>query len=161
MDGIDATLRIRSNPKTRSIPILAATAKVMPGDRSKCLSAGLDDFLEKPFGHLELGDAIEKLLNKYSSQTDLEHFQETVNPRSSPLSDRIHLRTSEESSGAAAFARSWSVGADARRQRQQVKGKETMRLLRFSRSQKAGIPDAPRPTHLPVNDGSCLNLCRD
>jgi CheY-like chemotaxis protein len=67
MNGFDATFQIRNNPKTRSIPILAATAKAMPGDREKCLTAGFDDYLAKPFTHIELGHAIDGLLNKGSA----------------------------------------------------------------------------------------------
>lgn len=67
MDGFEATSQIRNNPKTRSIPILAATAKAMPGDRERCLQAGCDGYLAKPFSHLELGQAIDELLKKKSS----------------------------------------------------------------------------------------------
>src|SRR5436309_15462986 len=35
LDGFTATRRLRENPSTRDIPILAATAKAMPGDRSE------------------------------------------------------------------------------------------------------------------------------
>jgi CheY-like chemotaxis protein len=64
MNGLEATHQIRNNPKTRSIPILAATAKAMPGDREKCLTAGFDAYLAKPFTHVELGHAIDGLLKK-------------------------------------------------------------------------------------------------
>ena len=37
MDGLEASSHIRKNPKTRSIPILAATARALPGDKEKCL----------------------------------------------------------------------------------------------------------------------------
>lgn len=62
MDGFQAVSRIRSNPTTRTIPILAATAKAMPGDREKCLAQGCDGYIAKPFTYRELGAAIEKLL---------------------------------------------------------------------------------------------------
>ncbi len=62
MDGLEATSQIRKNPQTKEIPILAATAKAMPGDREKCLQAGCDDYLAKPFTHKELGASIKKLL---------------------------------------------------------------------------------------------------
>ena len=62
MDGLQAASRIRKNPKTQAIPILAATAKAMPGDREKCLASGCDDYIAKPFTHRELGATIEKLL---------------------------------------------------------------------------------------------------
>ena len=64
MDGLQAASRIRKNPKTQQIPILAATAKALPGDREKCLASGCDDYLAKPFTHRELGGCIERLLKR-------------------------------------------------------------------------------------------------
>lgn len=62
MDGLQAASVIRSHPKVNGIPILAATARALPGDREKCLQAGCDDYLAKPFTHRQLGAAIERLL---------------------------------------------------------------------------------------------------
>ncbi len=42
MDGFRATVDILKNPKTKSIPILAATAKAMAGDEERCLASGCD-----------------------------------------------------------------------------------------------------------------------
>jgi two-component system cell cycle response regulator DivK len=39
MDGFEAASLIRKNPKTKMIPILAATARALPGDREKCLKS--------------------------------------------------------------------------------------------------------------------------
>ena len=64
MDGLQAASQIRKEPKTQSIPILAATAKALSGDREKCLASGCDGYLAKPFTHRELGLAIEQLLDK-------------------------------------------------------------------------------------------------
>jgi CheY-like chemotaxis protein len=63
MDGLEAVARIRDNPATRSIPIIAATGNALPGDREKCLAGGCDDYLAKPFTHRELRAAIENLLS--------------------------------------------------------------------------------------------------
>ena len=63
MDGLDATVEIRKNPKTKAIPIIVVTATAMPEDREKCLQAGCDEFISKPVSHRELGPCIEKLLN--------------------------------------------------------------------------------------------------
>ena len=62
LNGLGATALIRQNPKTKAIPILAATARALPGDREKCLQGGCDDYIAKPFTHRELGAAIKKLL---------------------------------------------------------------------------------------------------
>jgi two-component system cell cycle response regulator DivK len=62
MNGFDATKRIRQNPKTASIPILAATAMTAAGDRDKCLAAGCNGYLAKPFTYKELDQAMKKLL---------------------------------------------------------------------------------------------------
>ncbi len=64
MNGLEVASLIRKDPKTQSIPILAATAKALPGDREKCLQAGCDDYIAKPFTHRELGAAIRKLLKE-------------------------------------------------------------------------------------------------
>ncbi len=62
LDGFQATARIRENPRTKNIPILAATALARPGDREKCLESGCDGYIAKPFTHRQLGAAIDRLL---------------------------------------------------------------------------------------------------
>ncbi|TWX72673.1 response regulator [Colwellia sp. C1TZA3] len=48
MDGYEATKIIKSNAKTKDIPIIAVTAKAMAEDRVKALEAGCDDYISKP-----------------------------------------------------------------------------------------------------------------
>ena len=49
MDGYQAMAAIRQQARFRTLPIIALTAKAMKGDRSKCIEAGANDYLAKPF----------------------------------------------------------------------------------------------------------------
>ncbi|MDR3567735.1 MAG: response regulator [Syntrophobacteraceae bacterium] len=65
MDGYEAALRIRQNEAAVGdyrIPIVAVTAHAMEGDRQMCFSAGMDDYLSKPFNGKQLVAVLERWL---------------------------------------------------------------------------------------------------
>jgi len=63
LDGLQATGSIRELERRSGrlrTPIIAVTAHVMPGDREKCLAAGMDDYIGKPFEQAELLAVLER-----------------------------------------------------------------------------------------------------
>ena len=76
MDGYETARRIRALSQHR-VPIIAMTASAMAEERHRCLQAGMDDFLPKPFGRAALHDMLCKWLHsdkrRGSTATDPAH----------------------------------------------------------------------------------------
>ncbi len=64
LDGFQATAALRSDPAAacRQVPIVALTANALTGDRERCLAAGMDDYLAKPYTRVELESLLARWL---------------------------------------------------------------------------------------------------
>jgi CheY-like chemotaxis protein len=84
LDGFGATDAIRALPEGRTIPIIAVTAHALSGERERCLSRGMSDYVAKPFRAPELFAAIEggALVSTAAAARgpaiDLEGFRRTM-----------------------------------------------------------------------------------
>ncbi len=63
MDGLEATRALRAMPGGAHLVIVALTAHAMPGDRARCLAAGMDDYLAKPLSY----EALVRCLHRWLS----------------------------------------------------------------------------------------------
>jgi two-component system, sensor histidine kinase and response regulator len=109
MDGYEATQAIRHWEALRAtgadsppwaVPIVAVTANAMPGDREKCLAAGMDDYLAKPFNLASL----RAVLGRYLS-FDLPEEQAPGPDAVAADIDLRQLRTMHRTGGDEAIAR--------------------------------------------------------
>jgi two-component system cell cycle response regulator DivK len=62
MTGTEAAERIKDDPRTAHIPVVALTALAMKGDREALLGAGFDGYLEKPISVREFSDQVRSFL---------------------------------------------------------------------------------------------------
>jgi len=62
IDGLEATRRLKAEPGTRAIPIVALTANAMAGDQEEALAAGCDEYDTKPVDITRLVGKIQTLI---------------------------------------------------------------------------------------------------
>lgn len=62
IDGLEATRRLKSDPSTAAIPIVAVTAHAMPEDEARILAAGCQAYLSKPLRFKEFVSVVKGLL---------------------------------------------------------------------------------------------------
>ena len=63
MDGITALRKLREDPDTKDIPVVAVTASVTPGERDKVVAAGFNGYVAKPIDVATFGDMVQKHLD--------------------------------------------------------------------------------------------------
>ncbi|OGK99020.1 MAG: histidine kinase [Candidatus Rokubacteria bacterium RIFCSPLOWO2_02_FULL_68_19] len=61
ISGLDATRRLRADPRTAQVPIIAITSYALSGDDQRALDAGASAYLAKPYSPRELLELIRKL----------------------------------------------------------------------------------------------------
>ena len=88
-DEVDILKEIRSNPETRKIPVIMATAKGTEMDKIQGLDTGADDYLVKPFGVMEMVSRIKAVLRR----CEPDEKEEVLSIGEITLSDKEHLVT--------------------------------------------------------------------
>jgi CheY-like chemotaxis protein len=85
MDGFEATAEIRRmEGESRHTIIFALTANAMAGDRERCLAAGMDDYLSKPFDLAALQRAIENWLTPQNPDERMRSILDRLRPAVKP-----------------------------------------------------------------------------
>ncbi|WP_221392220.1 PAS domain S-box protein [Dyadobacter sp. NIV53] len=87
MNGYEATLAIRNLPGRRHVPIIALTAGNVKGEKDKCIEAGMDDFIAKPF----VEDDIRQIFNKFLGLSETSVSNENDNRLSFPLNSHFDM----------------------------------------------------------------------
>ena len=63
IDGTEALRRLRENPRTAGIPVVAVTAQAMKNDRERALEAGFNGYIEKPISVRAFPDQVRSFLS--------------------------------------------------------------------------------------------------
>jgi PAS domain S-box-containing protein len=82
MNGFSASKAIRDGEQRtgRHVPIVALTAHAMGGDRARCLAAGMDDYMTKPYTQGELGNMIQRWVQRPGDEAALTSDQSKAVP---------------------------------------------------------------------------------
>jgi CheY-like chemotaxis protein len=89
IDGYEATRRIRVAETNRHLPIIAMTANAMPGDRDRCLAAGMDDYLAKPVAPKQLDRALLRWLPDLGPAASETQPADSLQPEGASITDEL------------------------------------------------------------------------
>ena len=69
-DGVDILKKLRTDPNTKTIPVIMVTAKTSEIDKVKALDLGADDYITKPFGVMELISRVKAVLRRTTGDSE-------------------------------------------------------------------------------------------
>lgn len=95
-NGLEILKKLKSNPKTKEIPVIMVTAKGSEYDKVIGLNEGADDYIAKPFGMMELVARIKAVLRRFQKQSRQEEI-EYQNLRLLPASHQVYVNDGEVS----------------------------------------------------------------
>ncbi|HAS43919.1 MAG TPA: hypothetical protein DCS93_25810 [Microscillaceae bacterium] len=98
MDGVEATKAIRQRLNS-SIPIIALTANAIKGDRQRCLEAGMNDYLTKPFAQNDLLEKILANLQELPVKTPSVSVHVPTKQAFAPVAESYNLQKLEKMMG--------------------------------------------------------------
>src|SRR5690349_19980669 len=78
LDGLEATRRLRADPRNVRLPVIAMTANAMRHDREACLGAAMNEHVAKPIDVVELFGAIRRWSGRVSASEDDESDEPTL-----------------------------------------------------------------------------------
>ena len=73
MDGLETLAAIRSNPRTKDLPVLMLTAKTQADDHRVALDAGANGYLTKPFQQADVLNSVVQHLCRSADEIDEQH----------------------------------------------------------------------------------------
>jgi signal transduction histidine kinase/DNA-binding response OmpR family regulator len=93
MDGYEATRELRRTELSTAthVPVIALTAHALAGDRDRCIAAGMDDYLPKPFRREQLARALARFLGR--SQQPAAEPKPATPSNASPVLDLAALES--------------------------------------------------------------------
>ena len=89
MSGFEVCQKLKSDPNTRSIPIIMVTALNELGDIERGVESGTDDFLTKPVKKLELLTRVKSLLRVRHLKRELDRTRAYIQQVNKPEGDRV------------------------------------------------------------------------
>ncbi|MES2678814.1 MAG: ATP-binding protein [Bacteroidota bacterium] len=97
LDGYSTAQKIRNELKL-TLPVIAMTAHIMPGEKEKCLGFGMNDYISKPFKEHELHHIVSKYLEEAESPMNVENAKKLKHANHNAFKSTVDLTALKEMS---------------------------------------------------------------